>query len=76
MKEKFPETEFVSVTEGPENPADLWINITALEDENREEELISFASDQWFGQFFKSSLYILFSSLIQESVRQATNFVD
>ncbi|QTA77969.1 Uncharacterized protein dnl_01730 [Desulfonema limicola] len=27
MKEKFPETEFVSVTEGPENPADLWINI-------------------------------------------------
>ena len=46
MKEKFPETEFVSVTEGPENPADLWINITALEDENREEELISFASDK------------------------------
>jgi len=46
MQQKFPETEFVSVTEGPENPADLWINITALEDENREEELISFASDK------------------------------
>ena len=29
VKEKFPETEFISVTEGPENPADLWINITA-----------------------------------------------
>jgi len=46
MQEKFPETEFVSVTERPENPADLWINITALEDENREEELIAFASDK------------------------------
>jgi len=46
MQEKFPETEFVSVTESPENPADLWINITALEDENREEELIAFASDK------------------------------
>ncbi len=23
MKEKFPETEFVSVTEGPENPASI-----------------------------------------------------
>ncbi|QTA82021.1 Uncharacterized protein dnl_43820 [Desulfonema limicola] len=46
MKEKFPETEFVSLTEGPENPADLWINITALEDEDKEEELIAFASDK------------------------------
>ncbi len=46
MKEKFPETEFVSVTESPENPADLWINITALEDEDKEEELIAFASDK------------------------------
>ncbi len=46
MQQKFPETEFVSVTESPENPSDLWINITALEDENREEELIAFASDK------------------------------
>ena len=46
MQQQFPETEFVSVTEGPENPADLWINITALEDEDREEELIAFASDR------------------------------
>lgn len=29
VKGKFPETEFISVTEGPENPSDLWINITA-----------------------------------------------
>ncbi|GEM_PF-1946619 len=34
MQQQFPDTEFVSVTEGPENPADLWINITALEDED------------------------------------------
>ena len=30
----------------PENPADLWINITAPDDEEREDELIEFASDK------------------------------
>ncbi len=46
VKEKFPEIEFISVTEGPENPADLWINVTAPEDEEREDELIEFAGDK------------------------------
>ena len=46
VREKFPEAEFLNVTESPENTSDIWINITALEDENREEELISFASDK------------------------------
>jgi hypothetical protein len=46
VKEKFPEVEFISVTEGPENPADLWVNITAPDDEDREIELIEFAGDK------------------------------
>ena len=28
MKESFPEVEFVGVTESPENPDDLWVNVT------------------------------------------------
>jgi len=46
VKEKFPEIEFISVTEDPENPADFWINVTAPEDEEREDELIEFAGDK------------------------------
>ncbi len=46
LKEKFPEVNFVSVTEGPENPYDLWINITAPENEDREIEMIEFAGDR------------------------------
>ncbi len=46
VRGKFPETEFISVTEGPENPADFWINVTAPEDEEREDELIEFVGDK------------------------------
>jgi len=46
VREKFPEIEFISVTEGVENPDDLWINITAPRDEDREIELIEFAGDK------------------------------
>ena len=30
LKEKFPEVRFVDVTESPENPNDLWINVTKV----------------------------------------------
>ena len=36
----------MSVTESPENSNDLWINVTAPEDEDREIELMEFASDK------------------------------
>ncbi len=45
VKEKFPEVSFLKVTESPEDPADLWVNITAPEDEEREIQLIEFSSD-------------------------------
>ena len=44
VKEKYPEVEFINVTESPEDPTDLWINITAPEDEDREIELSEFTS--------------------------------
>jgi len=45
VKEKFPEVNFLKVTESPEDPADLWVNVTAPEDEEREMELTEFSSD-------------------------------
>ncbi len=44
VKLKFPELEFINVTESPEDPADLLLNVTAPEDEDREIELSEFAS--------------------------------
>jgi len=46
VKERFPEVAFINVTESPEDPADLWINITAPVDEDREIELTAFAADK------------------------------
>lgn len=44
VKEKYPEVHFINVTASPEDPADLWINVTAPEDEDREIELSEFSS--------------------------------
>jgi hypothetical protein len=44
VKGKYPEVEFINVTESPEDPADLWINVTAPQDEDREIELSEFTS--------------------------------
>jgi len=58
IKKKFPEVEFVSVTEGPENPADLWINITEPDDEDREIELIEFAGEKTTDMLLDYGYYI------------------
>lgn len=46
VKEKFPEVELLEVTESPEDPADLWVHVTAPDDEDREIELSHFAADK------------------------------
>lgn len=46
VKEKFPEVELISVSRSPEDPADLWLNVTAPADEDREIELREFASEK------------------------------
>ncbi len=46
IRRKFPEVRLIDVTESPEGPETLWINITAPEDEDREIELRRFGSDK------------------------------
>ncbi|OQX21848.1 MAG: hypothetical protein BWK80_32035 [Desulfobacteraceae bacterium IS3] len=46
LKKHFPEVRFVDITESPENPNDLWINVTEPEDEDKEIELRKFFSEK------------------------------
>lgn len=46
VKNKYPEISLINITESPEDPDDLWINITAPENEEAEIELREFASDK------------------------------
>ncbi|CAN2040992.1 conserved hypothetical protein [Candidatus Magnetomoraceae bacterium gMMP-15] len=46
IKEKFPEIDLINITESPEDPESLWINLTAPDDEDREIELREFSSDK------------------------------
>ncbi|MBC8233239.1 hypothetical protein H8E77_27135 [bacterium] len=46
VRQRFPEVKLLSVTESPENFNDLWINVSAPEDEDREIELMEFTSDK------------------------------
>ncbi len=45
LREKFPEIRLVGITEGCENPNDVWVNIICPEDEDREIELGEMASE-------------------------------
>ncbi len=46
IHEKFPEVELVKISESPEDPADLWLNVTSPADEDRLIELLDFASNK------------------------------
>ncbi|MCP4105739.1 MAG: hypothetical protein GY749_09405 [Desulfobacteraceae bacterium] len=46
LNRHFPDIKFVDVTESPENPNDLWINVTEPEDDDREIELIEFFGEK------------------------------
>ncbi|MBF0204294.1 MAG: hypothetical protein HQK67_08250 [Desulfamplus sp.] len=46
IKSRFPEIEFIDITESPEDSESLWINVTAPKNESREIELREFASDK------------------------------
>lgn len=46
VEKRFPDVKFVDVTESPENPNDLWINVTKVGDEDRLIELIDFCSEK------------------------------
>ncbi len=42
----FPDIKFFDVTESPENPNDLWINVSRPDDDDREMELTDFFSEK------------------------------
>jgi hypothetical protein len=42
----FPDIKFFDVTESPENPNDLWINVSRPDDDDREIELTDFFSEK------------------------------
>jgi len=46
LKNRFPEVELINVTESPANYSDVWVNITAPQDEDREIELIELAGEK------------------------------
>ncbi len=46
VKSKFPEIQLINITPSPEDPRDLWINITAPADEDREFELMDWVSEK------------------------------
>jgi len=46
LKNRFPDVRFVDITESPENPNDLWINVTEPQNEDREMELMDFFSEK------------------------------
>lgn len=46
IQKKFPEVKFVDITPSPENPNDLWIMVTAPENEDREIEMMEFSADK------------------------------
>jgi hypothetical protein len=46
LNRHFPDVKFVDITESPENPDDLWINVTEPGDDDREIELIEFFGEK------------------------------
>ncbi len=45
IRQEFPEVRLIDVTESPDDPETLWINMTAPEDEDRKIRLREFGSE-------------------------------
>lgn len=46
VQKEFPEVKFININRSPENPNDIWVNVTAPDTEEREFELREFAADK------------------------------
>lgn len=46
VKAKFPEVDLIKISPSPEDPREIWINITAPPEENREFELMDLVSER------------------------------
>jgi len=45
-KKQFPNIDLVNISESPENPEEIWINVTSPQNDQAEYDLISFASEK------------------------------
>ena len=45
IRQRYPEVVLIDVVESPESSSSLWINVSSPEDEDRELELLEFASE-------------------------------
>jgi len=45
IQKKFPEIQFININRSPENPNEIWVNMTAPENEDREFELREYSAD-------------------------------
>jgi len=45
VESKFPGVKFVDVTESPEDPDDLWVNVTKIKDSDKLMELFDYCSE-------------------------------
>ena len=59
MNEKFPEVDFVDVTESWEDPETLWINVAVPDDEDMLLDLIEFAGDILMDMFAEYGYHML-----------------
>ena len=69
IKAEFTEVELIDVTESPEDPCDLWVNVTAPEDEDREIAMTEFACDKTTDMLLDYGYHILI--LPRHTLRQA-----
>ncbi len=46
MMEKFPEVHLIEIAESPEDSHDLWLTVTAPENESRLKELLRFTNEK------------------------------
>jgi len=68
VQTKFPEVRFIEVAESPEDPRDIWIRVTAPEDEDRKLELISFACDKSMDILVDSGYHMLIMPTRMEQI--------
>jgi len=59
VQKKFPDVKFINVTTSPENPNELWIRVTAPENEEREFELVEYSSDKTIDILLEYGYHIL-----------------
>lgn len=77
---KFSDVQFLGITESPEDPTDLWVNVLSSYDDDQETDLIEFAGNITIDLLVQYGYHISLmprhpnSHLVQQFQRQQTNY--